>query len=470
MIILPVAAGQQACARSQAPGITSKRDDVMKDINDLRRERTAAAAAMEAAATKIGELEAAETPDDAAIEAAEGEFNAAQADFEKSDKAVKRAEAVETAKAAGARPEPGAGEQAQEPGTAPAQPKEKGLQFARMVRTIAAAGGNAFVARQIAEENGDSGLFAAQNMGTGEAGGFLVPEDVSSEVIELLRPASVVTAMGPRIVPLPNGNLTTNRRASGASFEYGGETTDAPATGVTYGQVKLSAKKLRGIIPISNDLLRSASTAVDRMVRDDAIEDAAQIQDRYFLRGAGSDYAPKGLRYQHLGTSFASSHVLSMTATPTIQKVDNDLGRMELALGNANVSYTGAHWVMSHRTAMYLTNLRDGNGNKVYPEMADGMLRRKPVHVTTEIPENLGSGGDESEIMLVHPSHVIVGEHQGIQIAMSTEAAYRDSEGNLQAAFSRDETLMRMILQHDIGLRHLAAVAILTGVTWSPTA
>jgi len=148
-----------------------------------------------------------------------------------------------------------------------------------------------------------------------------------------------------------------------------------------------------------------------------------------------------------------------------VQKVDNDLGRLELALGNANLDYSGAHWVMSPRSAMFLTNLRDGNGNKVYPEMSDGRLRKKPVHQSTEIPDNLG-GGTESEIGLVHPSHVIVGEHMGIEIAMSSQAAYKDSSGTMQAAFSRDETLLRLIMQHDLGLRHLAAAAWLTGVTW----
>jgi len=403
------------------------------------------------------------------------QFEALKADDDKVTAELTRLEDVERRRASAARPVaplPGAegtqaGSDANPPST-PAAPKEKGIQFARMVRTIAAAGGNHYVAQQIAEANGDSGLFANQNMTTGNAGGFLVPEDVSGEVIELLRPLSVVTAMEPRIVPMPNGNMTTNRRATGANFAYGGEQQDAPATGYTYGQVKLSAKKLSGIIPISNDLLRTASTAVDRMVRDDSLADAAQIQDRHFLRGAGTDYAPKGLRYQHTGTPFAATNVLPMTASPDLQKVDDDLGRLELALSNANVVVTGAHWIMSPTVAMFLTNLRDGNGNKVYPEMASGQLRMKPVHVTTEIPSNLGGGGDESEIMLAHPGHILVGEHMGIEVAMSTEAAYKDAEGNMQAAFSRDETLMRMIMQHDIGLRHLPAVAILTGVTWAP--
>lgn len=375
-----------------------------------------------------------------------------------------RLEDVERRRAASATPVaplPGA----QPVASVPAAPAEKGLTFARMTRTIAAAGGIPYVAQQIAEANGDSGLFANQAAGTGPEGGFLIPEDVSSEVVELLRPLSVVTAMGPRIVPMPNGNMTMNRRATGATFEYGGEQTDAPSTGVTFGQVRLSAKKLRGIIPMSNDLLRASSTAVDRLIRDDAVEDAAQIQDRHFLRGSGTEYAPKGLRFQATGTSYASTHILTMTATPDLQKVTTDLGRLELALGNANVSYMGAHWVMSPRVAMYLTNLRDGNGNLAFPEMGEGMLRKKPVHITTEIPDNLG-GGTESEIGLVHPSHVVVGEHMGIEIAMSTEAAYKDAAGAMQAAFSRDETLLRMIMQHDIGLRHLPAVAWLTGVTW----
>lgn len=429
-------------------------------IMKLKARRAAGLEKMQAIVEAIG--------DDGEMTAEQqAQFDALKAEDDKVAAQIAQAEDLERRRAAAARPvAPLPGVTAPQPvASVPAAPAEKGLTFARMTRTIAAAGGIHHVALQIAEANGDSGLFANQNMGSGAAGGFLVPEDVSTEVIELLRPLSVVTAMSPRIVPMPNGNLTTNRRATGANFSYGGEQQDIQATGVSFGQVKLSAKKLSGLIPISNDLLRSSSIAVDRMIRDDALADAAQIQDRYFLRGSGTDFAPKGLRWQHVGTPEAATHVLTMTATPDLQKITNDLGRLELALGNANVVYTGAHWVMSPRTAMFLTNIRDGNGNLAFPEMQDGMLRKKPVHVTTEIPINLG-GGTESEIMLVHPAHVLVGEHMGIEVAMSTEAAYKDASGTMQAAFSRDETLLRMIMQHDIGLRHLPAVSILTGVTW----
>lgn len=436
----------------------------MDRITALRARRAGIIEQMEALVASIDETED-------MSEQQLAQFDALKAEDDRVAAQIAQAEDLERRRAAAARvtaPLPG-GDAPQPPRaqSVPAQVAEPGLRFARMTRVLAAAGGNPHVAQQIAEANGDSGLFANQNISSGPAGGFLVPEDVSAEVIELLRPASVVRAMGAITLPMPNGNLTMNRRATGANFSYVGEQDDAPATGYTYGQMKLSAKKLMGNVPISKDLLRAAGVNADRMLLDDIVRDAAQIEDRFFLRGSGTDNAPKGLRFQLKGTAFEAGHILQMTSTPDLQKVTNDLGRLELALAQANVTHTGAHWIMSPRTAIYLTNLKDGNGNAAFPEMADNQLRRKPVHVTTEIPENLG-GGSESEIILVHPAHVVIGEHMGMEIAVSEEAAYRDLNGQMQSSWSRDEILMRMITQHDLGLRHLPAVAVLTHVTWAP--
>lgn len=396
------------------------------------------------------------------------EFEALKAEDDKVAADLARAEDLERRRAASARPAqplPGVTPPA---ATTPAQPAEKGLKFARAVRTLAAAGGNAFLASQIAEANGDSGLFASQNMGSGPAGGYLVPEDVSSEIIELLRPASVVMSLNPITVPMPNANLTMNRQATGSAASYIGEQQDVPATDVEFGQVKLSAKKLASLIPISNDLLRASGTSVDRIVRDDIVASIGIRTDLAFLRGAGSDYSPKGLRYQLIGTAYEASHILTMTALPDLNKVTNDLARMELAILNADVPMIRPGWIMAPRTALFLQNLRDGNGNFAFPEMANGQLRNKPYRITTQVPTNIGGSG--SELYLADFAQVVVGEHMGIEIALSTEAAYKDASGTMQAAFSRDETVMRAIVQHDIGLRHLAALAVLTGVTWAPGA
>jgi HK97 family phage major capsid protein len=393
------------------------------------------------------------------------ELDALRAQDDKLAKEIDVAEDLERRKASAARPIAPLPSNAPL-ATVPAAPAEKGIRFARQLRALAAANGSAFVAAQIAESWGDSGLFANQNMGQGSAGGFLVPEDVSSEIIELLRPASVIMASQPVVVPMPNGNLTMNRLTQGAAASYIGEQQDVPATDVKFGQLKLSAKKLAALIPITNDLLRAASVAVDRIVRDDVVTEMSLKMDRAFIRGAGGDHSPLGLRSQLVGTSVATTNILTMTATQNLANITTDLGRLELALLNADVPMTRAVWLMAPRTMMALQNIRDGNGNFAFPEVQQGSLRGKPIRVTNHIPINLG-GGSDSELYLVDFAHVVVGEHMGIQVAMSTEAAYRDAGNNLQAAFSLDQTIVRTIMQHDIGLRHLPAVAILTGVTWA---
>lgn len=352
-------------------------------------------------------------------------------------------------------------------GTVPAAPAEKGITFARMTRALAVARGNPFDAQRVAEAWGDSGLFANQNMSSGAAGGFLVPETVGAEMIELLRPASVVMASSPIFLPMASGNFTMNRQASGVTANYVGEQQATNATGLTLGQVKLSAKKLQALVPISNDLLRAASLAADRVVRDDLVLSLATRADLAFIRGGGTEFSPRGLRFQPVGFAQETTNILAANATVNLVNVTSDLGRLELALMAADVPQVRPTWLMAPRTLLYLTNLRDGNGNKAFPEVETGMLRNKPIRVTTQIPVNLGSGSD-SELYLVDFAHIVVGEHMGIDIAVSTEAAYLDATGTLVSAFARDETLMRAIQQHDIGARHLAAIAVLTGVTWTP--
>ena len=399
-----------------------------------------------------------------------GKFDAFKAEADKVQADIAREQDVLDRKALAAKPVgtvPG-GPATPAANTVPAAPAgEKGIAFARMTRALAVARGNPFDAVRVAESWGDSGLFANQNVSSASAGGFLVPEAVASEMIELLRPASVVMASSPIVMPMANGNMTMNRQATGVTASYVGEQQASNATGITFGQVKLSAKKLQALVPISNDLLRSASIAADRVVRDDLVLSLSTRTDLAFIRGSGTQFSPRGLRFQLTGTSFETTNILAANATVNLVNTTADLGRLELALMNADVPAVRPTWLMAPRTLMYLTNLRDGNGNIAFPEIALGELRGKPFRVTTQIPINLGSGSD-SEIYLADFGHIVVGEHMGVEIAVSTEAAYLNASGTLVSAFAQDETLMRAIQQHDIGARHLAAIAVLTGVTWAP--
>lgn len=348
----------------------------------------------------------------------------------------------------------------------PREPEAKGAGMARMVLALAAAQGNNQLAAQIAMDRGYGDHVAASlNTLTPGAGGVLVPENLSTEVIELLRPKSVVRKLGARAMPLNNGNLSIPRLKGGAVVGYIGSDSDIPTSQQELDDLKLSAKKLTGLVPISNDLIAtsSANPNVDQIVVSDLTSAMGTREDKAFIRDNGSGNTPKGLRY------WAPTQNVYAAAQPkpTIDQVSIELNKLVLVLESADANMTAVGWVMAPRTKRFLQALRDGNG-KVYPELDQGFLMGYPVGSTTQIPTNLAVGADSngSEIYLADFGDCFIGEDSHLIIDFSKEATYTDGEGNTVSAFQRDQTLVRVIAKHDFGPRHVESVAVLTDVQW----
>jgi HK97 family phage major capsid protein len=195
--------------------------------------------------------------------------------------------------------------------------------------------------------------------------------------------------------------------------------------------------------------------------------------DINLFRGTGLSNTPLGITRINGVPSFAAASATGTTAQ-IITAIDNTLARAEWNMRSRKVLSRRAAWVMSPRTAIFLSSLRDANGNRVYPEMNVGpnpgantpMLRQKSVYTTGHVPVNLGTSGLESEIWLVDYSHVMFGETEsGFQFAASSEASYKVS-GTMYSAFQRNVTLIRALTHHDADLRHVGAVVRVTAVDW----
>jgi len=441
----------------------------MKRITELRAEKGKVLDAMKAISAKADE------GDGRDLTAEEhAELERLKAEDDRLTKEITALEDVQRRLSASAQPVPASPKppaQILPPRTAIANPADKGLRVVRVVRAIHAGSRNNHEAAQyIGDVLGDGELAEAMEaMATtpGSVGGVLVPETVSGDFVEYLRPASVVMSMGPRIIPMPSGNLTVNRQATGTSAAYVGERQPIATSGMTFGQAKLAARKLASLVPVSNDLLRFASPATDGMIRDDMRNDIAARTDLAFIRGDGTQDTPTGLRYQAALHSGSPTIVIAANATVNLANTRADLAKIELALRQTNRPPVRQGWLMSPRTESYLYNLTDTNANYVFKsEMDQGRFRGRPFKVTTQIPENLGGGTDESELYLVEFDDVMIGEATGLLLAASSEATYVVA-GVTYSAFQRDETLFRAIIEHDIGMRRLTSVLVLTGVKWA---
>lgn len=380
-----------------------------------------------------------------------------------------RAESAERANAAAAVP---VAESAQGINGPPASPhitvtsnQPPGAGMAQMARLLVQAQGNQQHAAELARSGGfGNDVVMALSTTSPAVGGVLVPTNMASEVIAALRPRSVVRASGAVSVPLNNGNMSMPRIKGSTIAGYIGSDDDIPVTDMQFGDMKLRAKKLAALVPISNDLMAfsGVNPGVDQLVANDLLATVGLAEDIVFIRSAGDDNTPKGMRYFAL----AGNLVTAPAGAPSLEIIDFFFGGLMLRLETANATMANCGWIMHPRLIRWLQALRDGNGNKAYPEIDGGTFKGYPFKLSTQIPVNLGAGANETECYFVDFSDCYIGESGQIALAYSTEASYKDAGGNVVSAFQRDQTLVRVIEHNDFALRHVESVAVGIAITW----
>lgn len=303
----------------------------------------------------------------------------------------------------------------------------------------------------------------ALNSSSPAAGGVLVPDDMSSEIIPILRPRSTFLAGGPRPTPLVNGSYKLPAAASGATSGWRGEGRPISASQPTFKDINLTAKFLDSLVPLTNQLIRWSLPDVKAWVEQDMADSMGAELDRAAYFGSGTINEPLGvLNIPGVGSTAALGGL-----TPTVAQIETGCLALELGMMNKNVDVTRAAWRMSPRVFGYLSNLRDANGNRYFPELQDAnpRFRNKPVMFTTQFPINGGGTTDESTIALIKFDDILYGESSGLSFAVSTEATYVKN-GVTVSAFQNDLTLIKASLETDVDMRYLESVQKLTNVRW----
>lgn len=339
-----------------------------------------------------------------------------------------------------------------------------GAKMAQMARLLASAQGNQLLAAQMAQDGGyGQDIVQALSTTTPGAGGVLVPTNMATSVIPALRPKSLVRAMGAVSIPLNNGNMTLPRVKGNTMVGYIGAEQGIPVTDMTFEDMKLQSKTMAALVPIANDLLafQGVNPGVDVIVAGDMVTSMGLGEDLHFIRSAGSAILPKGLRYWAI-----PYNVVSAPANPSLQQIDLFLGGLMLRLEAANADMANCGWLMHPRTIRWLQSLRDGNGNKAYPEIDQGQLKGYRFALSTQIPVNLGVDGDESEIYFVDFADCYIGENGSYTMAYSTEASYKDANGEMVSAFQHNQTLIRILAKNDFAPRHVESIAVGVAVKW----
>jgi HK97 family phage major capsid protein len=301
------------------------------------------------------------------------------------------------------------------------------------------------------------------NASSAVAGGILVPTDMSNEIIELLRPSTAFLRGNPTRVPMPRGNFTVPGAATGAQASYTTEGQPAAVTEPSFREVRMSAKTLAAIVPVTNDILKFSAADLESYVVADLVAAMSEKMDWAAFRGDGVSGNPLGIYNIGGFTSNAAAN----TATPTVTQVDADLRKCINGLVAANVPLDSARWVMNSLTFGYLQDIRDGNGGLIYETLMgpNPTLKGLPVVHSTNVPNTEGVGSNETTIGLVAFRHVLLGDSGPLELAVSREASITIN-GQMISLFQNRMTAVLAVASHDFNIRHRKAISLLTGVKW----
>ncbi|BAK84554.1 phage major capsid protein [Komagataeibacter medellinensis] len=308
---------------------------------------------------------------------------------------------------------------------------------------------------------GNTDVERALAAGGQTTGGALVPQQFVADLIELLRAATVVRRAGARTIDMATGNLTMPRLAGGATSGYQDELDDIGISQETFDDLQFNAKKLTTMVPVSNDLIRRAAMSVDQIVRDDLIASASRREDLAFLLGAGTLKDPIGIL--NMGGSVIAGGAATLTGAI------NTLQACELTLKNGNSRMITPVWIFHPAVEAFLKGLTNEVGGYFFrDEMNTGKLSGYDYYTTTQLPTNLQADGKGSYIFFVDMADILIGDAYTADIEVSYEGAYAGTDGVMVSAFQRDQTIFRIIREHDIQTRHLQSIAVADVDAWIP--
>lgn len=267
-------------------------------------------------------------------------------------------------------------------------------------------------------------------------GGFLVPESLRSQLLEIalemavVRPRATVVPMETARVPFPMIDSTTNvGSVFGGMIAYWGEESAALTdASPKFGRVTLDAKKLTGLSVVPNELLQDSLISFSALVERLWPQALAFFEDVAFMAGNGVG-EPKGFLGAGNDAAIAVAKETGQSAdTIVLENVIKMYSRMLPS------SLARGIWICSPEALPQLFTMALSVGTGGGPVMLTNVAGPAPVTIFGRplvVSEKAGRLGDRSDLSFVDLSYYLVGDRQTMTASSSTDWKF----GNDQTAY-----------------------------------
>jgi len=301
----------------------------------------------------------------------------------------------------------------------------------------------------------------AMSTGTDSAGGYIVPTQYITDLIEMLRAESIVMALGATVLDNLTGSpVEIPKQTGGATAYWVGENAAITASDLTLGQLSMSPKAVAALVKMSARLANLSNPSAEAMVRRDIAQALALAIDLAALRGSGTGGQPTGIA----NTAGINTVAIGTDGGDfTFETAADMVGTLE----DSNALRGPLGYAMNPKVSKKLKKTRipqfsgDTGGDFVMLPMSNENLADAlgyDFKTSTQIPTNLtkGTGTNLSEVYFGNWQELIIAEWGGLELMASNETS---------DAFEKNQIWVRAIQEVDIAVRHPESFCLVNDAT-----
>lgn len=294
----------------------------------------------------------------------------------------------------------------------------------------------------------------AMEAGVGSAGGFLIPTEMSNDIVQLVRERNVLRLLGVMEVNATRHSYAVPKITGGVSAYMVGEGKEITASQMLAGMIEMTPKKAAALVYVSREMIAAADPGFVSILESDLASALAELQMTQALYGNGGT-SPNGL-FNVLG----SGQLLAVDANG--DEPNKEFFRKLRSKVPQKYAGSTMKFLMNEDVAYKIASVASAAAPDAAAIQADEVLVRNALgkdYNTTGLVRANKSKGTGTNL-----SEVFYGDWQQLMLASWWGGMRLESSTDGGAAFQNDLMAFKAVLPFDVGLRRPDALACATFV------
>ena len=292
----------------------------------------------------------------------------------------------------------------------------------------------------------------AMSAGVDPSGGYIVPEDAITAIIESLKANVVAYDLGARDLAASGIPVTIPKISSSATGYWVYENATITASDLGFEQINMTPKTVAGRVILSNLLLETSTPTADSVIEQDLASQLGLALDLGVLDGTGAAGQPTGIM-NTAGISSATLETIAAAASgigapPSIQTLLEMVSDLDAANAPTGTRGWAIHPLMVSEMRQMEVNFAGVSTPLTAVNTGDGMREfflGFPFRQTTQMTAPTTAPVSTKSVLFGNWDDVMIARWGGLRLLASDTS---------DDAFSKDQTHIRATMRCDVALRH----------------